>query len=524
VLAILAGALLSDGCRRKPPQQTQTPEERAAAEQRLLSEINQVFVRAENALAEGRTNDAVSSVDAACSNRAFAAYRPQIFETSLRLLLRIGRVDDVRQRALAASSDPALATGACGLLYRFYHDSGDLPNAVAWASELAERPSLTPEMRRQALAWAIEDRIALREDDKALAVLNKAAQTLRPAETLSLVRLAIEALFGAGRLDGIEPVLNVAAGLTSSAAEVNRLRLATHLRVSSARGDWEGLTNEFPVAAGALLDGELDGLLRAITQAAGKAGKRAVIDQCAEIVILSPSAASNRTAVATAARVWAESAMEADKGAFPGRLATMLRAKIPADNIIELYLRFYYQFTEQPVPLKELMALGERLAPLAADEDTRNDVKIKVLDGCFLVQDYDRALTMLESRIPGPGRSEQWHQTAIVKVKAHRALQRNEPREAVKFFREFMGQMRDSKEAEVSDPVTGVMFPKEMVLGRNARRIGDILGGIPDAAEAAKAYAEARDLYAQALKETKDADARKVIETEIAALPKTATP
>ncbi len=526
-LCLLTGAiactcllLLANGCRRNRPAAGLTAEEKAAAEMQLQSEVSQVLDMADQTLSEGQTNEAIASVEKAFGNRAFAAFRPQILDSLLQVMLRCGRVDDARQRALTASTDPTLSGGVCGLFYRFCRESGDMAGALAWSAEIANRPGVPLDVRRQAFVWNIEDHIAMRNDDQALSTLGQSFLVLKPAEGLSLVRLTIEALFSAGRVEGIEQVLTLAAGLKASPVEVEHLAMATRVRIASARGEWAALTNAFPGAAGILTDGELDGLLRAVIPAATKAGKRTVVDQCAETVLFSPTAARTPTAVATAVRIWSESAMESDKGAFPGRLAAMLRAKVPAAMVGDQYIRFYYTFTEQPVPLKELIALGERLAPLVEDEETRNEVKIKVLDGCFLVQDYDRALTMLESRIPGPGRNEQWHKTAIVKVKAHRALLRKEPREAVAFFRDFMQLLRESKDAEISDPVTGLLFPREMVLGRNAKRIGDILASIPDAAESAKAYAEAQELYAQAMKATKDADAIKVIATELAALPK----
>jgi tetratricopeptide (TPR) repeat protein len=520
--AIFAGLLLADGCNRRAPVAAQppSPEEKAAAEQRLLSDLNLVFVKANDMLADGRTNEAIGHIEIAFNKHVFAAYRPQILDSLLQMLLHIGRTDDARQRALAASADPALSAGACGLLYRHYRETGDMPNALAWAAELAVRPGLPPDMRRQAFTWAIDDLVSLHNDDQALAMLGQSFQALKPSDGMTLVRSTIEDFFGAGRPESVEKVLALAAGLKTGESEIKHLTVATHVRISSARGDWNTLTNDFPAAVNILNDGELDGLLRAVIPAATKAGKRSVIDQCAEAILFNPAATDKCTVVATAARAWGENAMETDKGAFPGRLEAMLRAKVPAVQVINLFFQYFYSFTEQPVPLKELILLGERLTPLAGDEETRNEIKIKVLDGCFLVQDYDRALTLVESRIPGPGRSEQWHATAIVKIKAHRALQRNEPREAVKYFREFMDLLRTSKDADVSDPVSGLLFPKEMVLGRNAKRIGDILAGIPDPAESAKAYAEAHELYAQALKNTKDAEAIAVIETELAQLPK----
>ena len=318
-------------------------------------------------------------------------------------------------------------------------------------------------------------------------------------------------------LVGIAAVLFLLAG----GCAPNHVTLATHVRASAARGDWSVLTNEFASATPILNDHETSELLRAILPDAAKAGKRDVIDQCAEIILFSPAATNTPEAVALAARIWGENAMATDKLIFPGRLATLLRAKVPADDLVGLYTQHYYAFTEQSAQFNELIAFGDLLIPQIKNEDLRNDVKIKVLDGCFLTQDYDRALSLLESRIPGGDRTEAWHLTAIAKVKAHRALQHTEPREAVNYFREFMNQLRESKDTSVSDPVTGLLFPKAMVLGRNAKRIGDILAVLPDAAEAAKAYAEAAELYAQALQENTHAEARKVIESEIAQLPKT---
>ena len=516
--------LLADGCERSAPvaaPSKPSAEAKAAAEQRLLSKLNLVFSASDMALTEGRTNEAISAIADAFSNRTFAAWRPQILDSLLRTMLRCSRTDEARQQALAVSTDPALSAGSCEMLYRYYHDLGNMTNALAWSAEIAERHGVPHSVRMQAFTWNIADLVALHNDDQALAMLGKSFTTLKkPADGMSLVHFTIEALLNAGRPESIERVLALASTLKCSPAEIKYLGIVTHARIFAACGDWTSLTNNLPIAISTLPDGELDGLLHAVMPVVAKSGKPALLDQFVELVLFNPAATAKPSALSTAARKWGEMAMESDKTAFPGRLATLLRVKVPADTIAELYTRFYYAFSEQPAPLKELIAFGEKLAPLIKDEDARNDIKIKVLDGCFLVQDYDRALAMLASRIPGPGRTEQWHATAIVKIKAHRALQHNEPREAVKYFREFMNQLRDSKESEISDPVTGLFFPKEMVLGRNAKRIGDILAGIPDPAEAAKAYAEARDLYQQSLKNTTDAEALKVIGAEIAQLPR----
>jgi predicted negative regulator of RcsB-dependent stress response len=60
-----------------------------------------------------------------------------------------------------------------------------------------------------------------------------------------------------------------------------------------------------------------------------------------------------------------------------------------------------------------------------------------------------------------------------------------------------------------------------MILGLNAKRIGDILTGAGDKAEAAKAYAEAREYYQKALKEFPDVTTREnqKIQKQIAGIP-----
>ena len=64
---------------------------------------------------------------------------------------------------------------------------------------------------------------------------------------------------------------------------------------------------------------------------------------------------------------------------------------------------------------------------------------------------------------------------------------------------EFMGYIA-KEEGDQIDPVKGTRVTKEMILGLNAKRIGDILAGAGDKSGAAGAYQEARDYYATALK------------------------
>ena len=170
---------------------------------------------------------------------------------------------------------------------------------------------------------AIADLIAQHNDDQALAVLGKSIQTQEKSDAMSLVRFTIDGLLNAGRPEIVERVLTQAATVKASPDEIKHLILATHVRVSAACGDWAALSTNFPAAVNTLADGELDALLRAIVPIAARTGKQAVIDQCAELILFSPMAASKPATVATAASTWTENTMKADKNKFPSRLANM---------------------------------------------------------------------------------------------------------------------------------------------------------------------------------------------------------
>ena len=128
-----------------------------------------------------------------------------------------------------------------------------------------------------------------------------------------------------------------------------------------------------------------------------------------------------------------------------------------------------------------------------------------MLDMCFMVEDYGRALEMLEKGFSE--HDEEWHKMSTAKVRAHKALVEKDYDAAVKYFREFMGSLGED---DVVDPVTSITFSHATLMGNNEKRIGDILTEAGKTDEAAKAYATADEWYAKALegnkagKETED--------------------
>jgi hypothetical protein len=194
-------------------------------------------------------------------------------------------------------------------------------------------------------------------------------------------------------------------------------------------------------------------------------------------------------------------------------LEALLNAHVSPVQVGNLFDRYFYEMVNDLDVIRSLCALGERILSVCKDENTVNNVKVKILDGAFLVENYDLAVQMLEQGIPGKDKT--WHEMSIPKVKAHRAMAQKNPREAVKCFREFMNAWVTSNQEEEYDPTSGIAYSREWILGRNANRIAKILDSIPDKAEADKARAEAKEYFKVAVEKAKaDAEATRLIKEE----------
>lgn len=518
----LAFLIVAAGCNRKqPPAAASQPsaEEQMATQQRLLNELQETMRSAETAFSGGQTNAAIARVEAAQADPRFAACRPQIFDFLLRLLLRADP-EAARARVAVVCGDSILAEPGCRLFHDFLAGRGSretMAEAAAWDIEMLDRTNLLAALKPTFYIWGIHDHVALAEDARAIELLRRALQALPPEQQIGCVEELVNGALAASRLETVDQVLAMQALAQPLLRDFATL---ARFRVNMARNEWPTVTNEFASVAGTLSDGSLNRLLQTILAAAKGAQRSDAVDACAQTVLFTGAIGSNApSAVATAARTWLDASLAGpNKDPFPLRLASLVGTAVSPDLLAGYYLSNFYALSDKQAAMQSLLSTGERLLPLTRNEDTRDEIKTKLLEGCFLLHDYDGALRRLEAGIPN--RDAQWHKTAIIKLKAHRALARNEPREAVKYFRDFMACSKELKAEDLSDPVTGIMYPREMILGRNAKRIGDILAAIPDAAEGAKAYQEAREYYRQALGQTDDKDARKVIETELAQLPK----
>jgi tetratricopeptide (TPR) repeat protein len=182
------------------------------------------------------------------------------------------------------------------------------------------------------------------------------------------------------------------------------------------------------------------------------------------------------------------------------RLKAVLDFGLRAECVSRLYRRYFYRAVrgEDAARTEMLLQTGDRLMEGLKSEDEKTKLRQMLLDAAFLAEDYRRALKILEQGIPEY--DKQWHDMAIVKVKAHLAMKEGKKAEAIEHLRTFMEYVA-TWDKPARDPASGVPHTKEMTLGRNAKRIGDIYKSMGDTEGAAKAYEEAGGYYEKSLLE-----------------------
>ena len=481
--------------------------------------LNELFTKADSLLSGGSTNEALACLEGALDDPELSGERQQVFNMLIRMLTFAGRIDDARARMLDAyANDHALAAGAMGLVYAYYIDNlGDVKSAAEWTETVMAVQTLPPDIRRNMREWNFMSYIQLGDADKVVEIADGLVRDAPAGEAVLILQRGIDTLFDRKRPEIVERILSRSGKVVTSDAATRNLITSSRLRLQASQGNWDALAKSLPAAADELPDAELQRVLRRVLPAASAA--KPVSPSVDDLCLIIINGFTNKTqSVSIAARQWTENAAKSAPGELPDRLGTLVNKQFPAQLLCGIFLRHFYDVINDTSDVREMKDIGERLIPLAQDDDIRNSIRTMVLDSCFLVEDYDGALRILRQGIGGYDKA--WHDMAIAKVEAHKALKENRPGDAIKSFRAFMSIIEVSKDNEASDPSTGVVHTKAMILGRNAKRIGDIYRQqLNNETEAKAAYAEARKYYQSALDAKPDPEALEVIKTEMAEIP-----
>ena len=509
----LVGAVLTAGSFTLLTGCKPSAEKRAALEQRIQQEVDALFEKIQAQQAQGQLAEALALTETGLANPQYAAHKARFFAQKIDVLLAQDRDAEALDLELAAwKAEPALAQGVTDRICNYYLQKNKHAAVLAWGARLlALGPALPAEVRDRVLGWRLNSALALADRSAASACIDEIVRLMNPQEAVTLLQNALSGLINGGQHALATPLIAHIKQTYPNAPGLQQLAVTLTLRAVLATGSWDQFLDAFRVCVAQLPDDALMQLTRQACPLLQKNNRKDLVEQACEQIIF--TAPSKTASVNLASRLWVEGAVAADKKLLPVRLSALLKANVSPIQVGSLFDRYFYETINDLDIVRSLCTLGERILAVCTDETTVNNLKVKILDGAFIVENYDLAVQMLEQGIPG--KDKLWHDMSLPKVKAHRALAQKNPRDAVKYFREFMTCWLTSKQEEEYDPTSGIAYSREWILGRNANRIANILDSIPDKAEADKAREEAKAYFRIAVKKASvDAEAAKLIKEE----------
>lgn len=427
----------------------------------------------------------------------------RLFALELGLLLGQNKLADAEARYLKAAATPAdvsLAVQATGFIegYLARQPEGH-SNVLAWCDRL-DQAGLPEALQAPVLQNRLSALWALGQFDQALALIETRGWAMPDAVAGGLFGRFIQSSLAAGQLDLAAQALafldekgGKRAGLAALAAE-GRIDLAV------ARADFAGAGDLLFERAALFDDGASAGFLDKIARGALAGGKADASDAVVEKAL---SAFANRPGTrARAQRWWLLRARDAgDLGMGLDRLEKLDALGVPPAQLaggVNILSQMVLPSNTPPAAAARMMDFAGRLKARVTEE---GDVALLAgvqLDAGFRLEDYAGLVKVLEAGVPGHDAA--WHQTMINKVKAHLDLKEGRIDDAVAKFRLFMAAIAAQADQGHRDPITDERVTKDMILGYNASRIGDIYDKAGRAEDAAKAYAEAKADYEKALK------------------------
>ena len=505
------------------------PEVKEAKAEKLRAEVEKFDVDISALKEKGDVAGAIKITDAVCAEKRFKEFHPQFFARKIGLMLSVSNVTEASETMVAAWKNKRnLAEAAFGQVYVFYRDNGMVAEVNAWCDRLlALSPALPEAQLGQVYGWKIIT--ALRGDDidaakKYSVALNGAVNKEQSGEVLSYI---VSRLLQDGKTETVEKLVAAIESDPSFAGKESEI-LFVHLKswIALAKKDWDAALGELNKAIGIFPDDRLARMSREIFSTIARNGEIVKIENTAERIIRKSK--EYVRAGLLAARYWVDSCTKNKPEELPERLSFLIDNNIPGDRVCMFYEDKFYNLTKNSNAMRKMCDFGRKLmVKYSSDTNTVNTLTLKILDGAFIVGDYASAIEMIEKGIPGKDKT--WHDLTLPKVKAHWAMdramkesdeaKRNEQLAAAAgFFRDFMNVWGKSDKEEEIDPVSGIRYSKEWILGHNAGRIGKIYLQIGKGDEAIKAFNEARDYYRKALEiAAKDEEALKILKPEAAA-------
>lgn len=468
---------------------------------RTAEEVEQALQASDRLLQEGQVDAALASLDRSYRRARAPELKIPLLGALLRYTCDAGRVDDARRRfGQVALADAAVAEPFIKVMAGAIAAKGQ-PGAVAgWCQELREA------------RWSDSALVLL-----ATLHLNDLIQGGQAADVEPALKGYLAALTDAGAVQVLgqgagaaiqAQAWGAAGGMLEQArqclkASPERDALLVNLTVDllTGRDGWKAAQAWLLESLPELADDVAARNVSVVGNAGLATGACEEVEAMCRTVFL--KSAGRPAVIESAGDLWLRCA-EAREGIaeWVGRLRELKLKGARTGYLVGRISRHYSRLLDQgDTPShRATLDLCQALEADAAASD-KPILCGFLLDLSYFVKDYDSAIAILGRKEMGMDNDQKAKLTA--KIKAHQAMDLKQYREAIGFFREFMTLSRGRPVVEL-DPVDNTKVTGDMILGLNARRIGDLWMAAGDAAEARKAYAESLGYYEAALKEFPD--------------------
>lgn len=513
ILLCMLMVLAAAGCRRQPePTQAEAPPEaKPSPLPALWTEVQELFF-------QGDTNGAISRLEGALTETELSDYTPDILRELIRMELSLNMTNEARQAFIdAAEADPESAAPAIGILESMMLQSQDYDGLLEWCDYLEGLP-LDESAKVRVMSYRLQVYRATGDAEALQTLFTRAVEELPESSARSLISRGLNGLLNDKAYDELDAALAHVSAIAAGKSDILKLVTGVRIRLLIAQGELEAASHALKAAATELDQREQAQLLNALVEKVTESGDQAFADRLCEEAF--EDSEPDSPVYRTATRHWLRSAREAGNGDLvQQRLSRIVQRGGSVSGLIRLVGNYFYFVIDKgdDDALRALLADCETLRSQAASEDDKTRVVSFLLDGSFMLRDYDQALALLEEGIPG--KDAQWHATLIPKVKAHKALAEDRIEDAIAMFREFMREVAMIDE-DFPDPMTGTMVPGEVILGLNALRIADLWSSLGQEEKAAAAREEGRQYYQQALEKTdRHSEAYKEIQQKLEQIP-----
>lgn len=465
-------------------------------------DISQTVSEARQMASEGHVDQALARLESFYNSRHYREAQPEFLKALIQIDLMSGRMESAQKRFVTvAAESPAVAASASGLIEDALFSKKEFQALVTWCVSLGAYPlgdaALTETANHHVMALSALGRTG--ELDR---VIGGYMPRLSESAALGLVNGYFFGALKDRQWERAVSLLNVLETTVNDSPGKRIAKISFTLRLVLARDGWKAADAYFRSVVGALPDSEAARNLRVVGEAEVTANASGAADALYEACLVDDPA---RPLLREAAAVgWVNLQGKRRSPVELIRRLTVLQAKqLPVDLIVNLISMNYAGLIPGGTPVT-FDALNQLCNSLRGS--TQAEVYLRQLDGILLDisyfrEDYEGSLKIIERGLilEDPDKKA----LMITKVNAHIALKKGDYPGAIAHFRKFM-EIIAKENSETIDPIEQVRVTPDMILGLNARRIGDLWGKAGNSGEAAKAYAEARQHYANALKKFPD--------------------